>query len=136
MFSSFDARIFVHSVFLKTDTKRFDCFYIVYSTYSILFFRIFNSYFPTLFTKKTLSWLIQEPLKPLEIKTSIVFSLVFSKFTILLCLFLSLMTIDLYPLIYSVISQKRENAPSNSKFYTFFFCFWLIRSLCFISSKK
>ena len=85
-------------------------FYFQYFLYKLLFIiRIFNFFFhivivfSSLFTEKNSSWLIFEPIEALEIKTSIVFKLVFANKTILLCF---LLIIDFYFLIPAVIAQN------------------------------
>ena len=52
-----------------------------------------------------MSWLIYESIKALEIKTSIVFNLVFASNTILSCFFFFVLIIDLHFLIPAVTAQ-------------------------------
>ena len=111
------------AVFFYNWHKRFPLF--LYNTlhgYSILlnqlakcFFRILYKFFifsfilldflNTLFTEKILSWLIYHSIKVLEIRTSIVFNVLFPKNTILSCYSFFFLIIDLYFWIPAVIAQ-------------------------------
>ena len=105
------------------DTRGFHCFlYNILHRYNILlnqlakcFFRILYKFFifsfilldflNTLFTEKILSWLIYHSIKVLEIRTSIVFNVLFPKNTILSCYSFFFLIIDLYFWIPAVIAQ-------------------------------
>ena len=106
--SSSNTRIFVCSIFFTIDAIYFCHFYLVHST---AFLWLLTSSFillysiNALFTEQNSSWLIYESLKPLEIKTSIVFNLVFANNTTLLWAFLLFLIIDLYFLIPAAIAQ-------------------------------
>ena len=98
MSSSSNLRIFVCSIFLTTDAMCFHYFHIVYSTalsgFLISSFISLHS-LNALFTKTNSSWLIYKSIKVLEIKTLIVFNLVFANKTILSCFFFFFLMIDL-----------------------------------------
>ena len=83
MFSSSDTRVFARSIFLTTDAISFCCFYVINSTpfSGFLISSLISLYsVNTLFTETNSSRLIYKSIKALEIKTSIVFNLGFSKY--------------------------------------------------------
>ena len=101
LFSSTNTRSFVPSIFLTTGTISSHCFYIVYfaafSGFLICFF-ISLYYFKILFNETNYLRLIYDSIKALEIKISILFSLVFANN-------LFFLIIDLYFLIPLFIVQ-------------------------------
>ena len=71
----------------------------------LISFFVSSYYLCTLFTKTNSSWLIYELIKAQEIKTSILFNLVFANNTILSCFFFFFLIINSYFLIPVVIAQ-------------------------------
>ena len=108
MFKSLDTWIFSHIIFIATDSIHFHRFYIMCSTkfggFLIAFFITLHS--PnTLFNEINSRWLIYELINVLKITTSIASNLVFAGNTIVSCVSLYFLIIDLYLLLPSVIAQ-------------------------------
>ena len=89
--------------------KRYSIFLIISNTFILLeflisFFISSNS-FSRYFTNTSLSWLIFEHIKALEVKTSTIFNLVFAINTISLSFFFFFLIIDLCFLIHEVPTE-------------------------------
>ena len=104
MFSSYDTKIFVCSIFLTTDKICFLCLSVVCFTkflgFFISLFMLLHS-LNTLFTETNSSWLIYKSIKVLETKTLILFKFFLAIYMFALFTFVFLI-IELYFLIYAV----------------------------------